>query len=125
MPPWGCCNDLPPEGGPGDLTPPAGGLNCLPPEDGPGDLTPAGGLIVLPPEGGPGDLKDFPPDGGPDCLPPGGVLNVLPTVGGLVLLRLKMDSDPPLTPVERKLFDLGAPIPANVLPWNRSTGSIL
>ena len=94
----------------------------MPPDGAPDDLPPEGALNDLPPDGA---LNVLPPDGGATDLPPEGTLNVLPPDGGLILFRLKIDVEPFLTPGERKCPALGAPIPANVLPWNRSTGSIL
>ena len=122
--------DLPPEGAPDDLTPegvlsdlpPDGALNVLPPEGAPEDLPPDGALNVLPPCGA---LKDLAPEGDLNVLPPDGGRNDLLPEGGLILFRLKIDLELFLTPGERKCPVLGAPIPANVLPWNRSTGSIL
>jgi len=57
------------------------------------------------------------PDGWIIFLPlEGGLIILLRDGGGEVLLRLKIDSEPLLTPVGISLFDLGAPIPPNVLP---------
>jgi len=94
----------------------------LPPEVLPDDLPPDGGLGALPPDGA---LNVLPSEGAFSDLPPEGTPRDLPLEGGLILLRLKIDLDPFLTPGEIKFPFLEAPMPAKVFPWKRSKGSIL
>jgi hypothetical protein len=71
----------------------------LPPEGLPDDLPPDGGLGELLPDGA---LNDLPPEGALNDLPPEGAPIDFPLEGGLILLRLKIDLDPFLTPEEIK-----------------------